>query len=230
MVWRPAVCDKLPSFNLRPLGTFPKTSRLVEHPTPGPHAPSQGFAYVQFASADGLAWAVGKDGSEVNGRHLLIAKSAPPPGGGRGGGGGGGRGRGGGGGGRGGRFGGGPGGGGRGGRFDGGGSGRGRPGLGMQRVPVSAAHGNMGHMRNTLQVQEGSAHARMPGMVPRALATGGGGSGGGGGAPRLPPNDGKAKSNDEFRKMLLGGGGGSGGRGGGAGGGGGGGGGGEGKG
>ncbi len=170
-------------------------------------SPNQGFAYVEFVTSDGLAAAVAKDGVEVKGRQLLIAKSAPPgPAGGRGGGRDG-RGRGGRfDGGRGGRFGGRFDGGGRGGRFDSGrgggrfdggrGGGRGRPGLGAQRDEGT------GHMHSALQTQDaGGAGAPAPapirGLVPRALVRGAADG------AQLPANDGKAKSNDEFRKMLF---------------------------
>ena len=145
----------------------------------------QGFAYVEFKSDDAVQAAVQHNGITINGRQLFIAKSAPPrAGGGRGG--------------RGGDERGGRGGlgfqgrGGGGGRFGVGGGG-GREGM-LPRVPVSAAHGNMGHQRNHLQLDEEKTGARVPAMLPRSMVAArgrgpvrgggrqGGGRGGGAGA------------------------------------------------
>jgi hypothetical protein len=108
------------------------------------------------------------NGITINGRHLFIAKSAPPrAGGGRGGRGGGDW-------------------GGRGGLGFQGRGGGGRFGGALPRVPVSAAHGNMGHQRNHLQLDEEKTGARVPALLPRAMvaprerAPGRGGGRGGG--------------------------------------------------
>jgi hypothetical protein len=156
--------------------------------------PLQGFAYVEFATEEGLAAAVAQDGAEVSGRTLHIAVSAPPARGGAGGG----RGR------------------GPGGRAPAGGrgvGGRHRTASGVPYVPVSGARPSTGHMRGAVQVGDGPAHVRMPRMVPREMvaAPRGGKAAGGSGAP-LPPGDGKAHSNAEFRDMLLKGGGKAGGK------------------
>lgn len=81
----------------------------------------------------------------------------------------------------------------------------------MPYVAVSAARGNMGHMRNALQLQDGPAHARMPRLVPRALVvptvTESSGqaaaSGVGAGQQAAQAGEEAPKSNKEFRKMLL---------------------------
>lgn len=134
--------------------------------------PLQGFAYIEFGSEDALAQAVQKDGVTIKGQQLFIAKSAPPGGSFA-------RGRG-----RGGRF---PLGGGRG-DFSGNRGRGGRGGGRLPHVPVSAAHGNMGHQRHHLQLDAEHTGARMPQLVPRAVASKA--------AADAP------KSNDEFRKML----------------------------
>lgn len=155
---------------------------------------AQGFAYVEFESDDDVVRATEKDGQEVKGRRLSIAKSAPP-GAGRGRGGGRGAARGGFGGGRSGGFEG-RGGGGRGRGRDGGGGGGGggRFGLGYQPVTTASA-ALMGHQKRHLDVAgEGGGDQQqakpVTGLVPRALVA------------KHAAGDEKPKSNADFKALF----------------------------
>lgn len=144
----------------------------------------QGFAYVEFETGDDVVKATEKDGQEVKGRRLSIAKSAPPGAGrGRGGGRGGARG------GRGGHADG----RGRGRGRDGGGGGGGRFGLGYQPVTTASA-ALLGHQKRHLDVGgEGGGDQQVKpvtSFMPRALA------------PKHAAGDDKPKSNADFKAML----------------------------
>lgn len=151
----------------------------------------QGFAYVEFESDDDVVKATEKDGQEVKGRRLSIAKSAPP---------GAGRGRGGGRGGARGGFGGGRGGFGEGrgrgrGREGAGGGGGGRGGYGVGYQPVTtAAAALMGHQKRHLDVgAEGGGDQQgkpVTGLMPRALVA------------KHAAGDDKPKSNADFKAMF----------------------------